>query len=143
MHRFLWSCVVVTLALVATAGSAADPAAERAAWENFDTAVRSRLAEARVRHEALRRALASAAYEEMLRRKQEESARDKAAALALARLAIPAELSGYAQELERMRRQAVESLEARSDGDHRLAAARERASLVYADGVRARLGRVK
>ena len=51
--------------------------------------------------------------------------------------------SAYAQELERMRRQAVESLEARADGDYRLAAARERACLVYADGMRARLGQAR
>lgn len=123
--------------------SAGDPAAERRAWADFDQAVRSRLTEARVRHEALQRALGSAAYEEMMRRKKEESVRDRSAALALARLVIPAALAPYAPELERMRRQAVESLEARADGDYRLAAARERASLVYADGMRARFGQAK
>ena len=64
--------------------------------------MRGRLADARVRHEGLQRALGSAAYEEMMRRKQEEAARDKAAALVLARLAIPAELNAYAQELTRI-----------------------------------------
>ena len=105
--------------------------------------MRGRLADARVRHEGLQRALGSAAYEEMMRRKEDEAARDKAAALALARLAIPVALNAYAQELERMRRQAVESLEARSDGDYRLAAARERACLVLSDGMRAKLGQAK
>lgn len=138
--RFLrLESVLIVASLCAFPAVASDQAAEIAAFSKFDREIRGRLVESRGRHRVLQAALASAGYDETMKLIKIEEAKDKDAAKAVEAEPVPADLKAYAADLERAKRQAVGAFDARSERNERLAAARENAYGVFAEGILQRL----
>ena len=119
--------------------AAADQASDLAAVMKFDREIRQQLTDSRGRHDTLRVVLRAASYEETMKLVAAEEARDKEAAKAVDRMGVPAEPKDYATGLANAKRQAVGALEARRDGNERLASTREKAYAALAEGILARL----
>jgi hypothetical protein len=136
--RFL--ALILVLLLGATA-AAADEASDLAAVMKFDREIRQQLTDSQGRHAALQVALRTASYEETMKLVAAEEVRDRDAAKAVDRMVVPAEPKDYATGLANAKRQAVGALEARRDGNARLASTREKAYAALAEGILARLKR--
>lgn len=135
--RQLLVLVLASLACITadTVNAAADRSTETAAFAKFDQFIRARLLDSRNQHRTLQAALASAGYEEGAKLIGAQEVKDKAAAKAVDNLPPPAELERFSADLARAKLQAVAALEARADRNERLAAAREKAYMTFAEGL--------
>ncbi len=138
--RFVHAGVAMLIAaFVSLAAFAADQPARLAAVVEFDRAIRAHLADSQARQKAMRAAIADASDEAAVKALAAGKTKDAAAASAVAALRIPAEPKEHATGLENARRQAVGALEARGEGNERLASMREKAYAGLIEGILARL----
>jgi len=138
VHFLRFGAAVVIAAFFALPAFAADPSA-RAAVMEFDRAIRVHLTESQARQKAMRAAIVNASDDVAMKAHAAEKTKDLAAARAVGAMRIPAEPKEYATGLENARRQAVGALEARGEGNERLASMREKSYAGLIEGILARL----
>lgn len=132
--------LIVLLALLyALPASAAGTSAQLAALTSFDREVRGRLEEARSRDDLLRKTAGTASYEEITKAEAIDRAKDRESAAAVQANRIPPELAPWARSLQTAKQHASGALQARADGNARLARTRENAYAAIVDGLLAQL----
>lgn len=125
---------LLALAVVLPASATGTPA-QLAALTSFDREVRGRLDEARSRNDALRKSAATASYEQITKAEAVDRAKDRESAAAIRAIRVPAELAAWGTSLQAAKQHASGALEARADGNARLARSRENAYAAIVDGL--------
>lgn len=134
MVRMRTLVVLLTLVYALPAFAAGTPA-QLAALTSFDREVRGRLDEARSRNDTLRKAAATASYEAISKAEAIDRTKDRESAAAVKATRIPPDLAPWSTSLQTARQHASGALEARADGNARLARTRENAYAAIIDGL--------